>query len=148
MFGISMDDTPYNARYAKPRSLVRNGQIDCPQLLCSNGCKRATRRHLFKSGLFMAKQMEQESGRNILLRRKCRETTPNAHFSVCDINNANRGADTNQNIARFRQFCWRFRLDWRMLQEQISEINLSLMEFCSFIFIQGLADRRLPHVYA
>ena len=142
-----MDDTPYNARYAKPCCFVRNRQIDCPQLICSNGCKRAARRYLFNGGLFLAKQMEQESGRNFFLRCKCSETTPNAHFSVCEINNADRSADTNQNIACFRQFCWRICFDWRMLQEQIAEINLPLMEFCSFNFIQGLADRRLPHVY-
>ena len=148
MPGIVMDDTPYNACYAKPCRPVGDRQFDCPQLIRSNGCKRAARCYLFNGGLILAKQMEQESGRDIFFRRKSCKTTPNAHLSVRDINDADRGSDTNQDIARFRQFRWGICFDRGMLQEQIAEIYLPLMEFCSFGFIQRLTDRRLSHVYA
>lgn len=136
-----------NVRYAKPHQFIRHWKFDSSELFCGDGRKGAARCNLLNGMLMMSKQVKQESSWHSSFRSKCRKATSDANLAVCEIHDTHRSADANQDITRLRQFGRGTRLDRRLSERQVSKENLSLVELHSLGFIQGLTNRRLPHVY-
>lgn len=124
-----------NARYTKSRLFIRNRNVNGAELICCDRGESTARRNPFDGLLMMTQEMAQKPCGDIRLWRKRCKTSTDANFTVGDVYHPHGGADTNQNVAWFRHFRRRVRLDRRTSEFYVAEVNLPLMELdpsCSF----------------